>query len=104
MNARKLAKIQVDIDACQNKPNRHRDLERIALALGRTRVSRGKEPAYVSAVFKTHPITIPDHAGRDIKRGTAKGILSQLEEDVARWEQRLKDEEGYIDENSGYEN
>lgn len=104
MNARRLVKIQADIDACRKKPNRHRDLERIAFALGRTRVSRGKEPAYVSTEFRTHPITIPDHAGKDIKRGTARGILEQLEEDVVRWEQRLRDEKGYIDENSGYEN
>jgi hypothetical protein len=36
------------------------------------------------------PLSIPDHKGRDMPRGTKNSILDQLEEDLLAWEQRLE--------------
>ena len=108
MDASKLAKIKRRIEECRKRANnlRHRDLESIANALGRERSKkRTNEPTYISTVFKTNVITIPDHPGT-LKKGTALSILDQLEEDVYRFEEELEreTEQGHINENGGYEN
>lgn len=108
MNATKLARIKGWIEDCREKSKnlRHSDLERIAHALGRVRVKRGKEPTYKSTEFpRANVITIPSHAGKTLRLGTAESILDQLEEDVFRFEQRLHSElKGVIDETRGHEN
>src|SRR5262249_10196667 len=97
MTYEKLEKIKKLIADCRGKLNRHGDLERIALKLGRRRVKRGKEPTYESMAFpNANVVTIPNHAGKTVKRGTAANILNQLEEDVDRWEQRLITERGPV--------
>lgn len=108
MDAAKLAKIKRRIQECRKRANnlRHRDLESIAKALGRERSKkRTNEPTYISTLFKTNVLTIPDHSGT-LKKGTALSILDQLEEDVYRFEEELEREaqEGHIDEDGGYEN
>lgn len=97
MTDAQLEKIKGLIVDCRGKLNRHRDLERIALKLGRKLVKRGKEPTYESMVFPdANVITIPNHAGKTVKRWTAANILNQLEEDVYRWERRLSAERGPV--------
>lgn len=56
-------------------------------------MKRGKEPTYESVAFPdANMITVPDHAGKDVKRGTAANILNQCEEDVFRFEQQMEAE------------
>ena len=58
------------------------------------------------------PITIPNHAGRDIKTGTQHNILNQFEGDVFRFEETLdkgsdisdEERENENDEEEGYIN
>src|SRR5215470_7626978 len=104
MTEAKLEKIRQMILACRRKINKHRDLEQIVLALERRRVKRGKEPTYESIAFpNVNAITIPDHAGRTVKKGTAATILNQCQEDVYRFEEKLEAEKGRIqNDESGY--
>lgn len=89
----KLKNIRRMIESCRRKTNKHRNLEAIVIALKRKRVKRGKEPTYESTVFKeANVITIPDHAGKDVARGTANSILNQCEEDVFRFEEEIERE------------
>lgn len=53
-------------------------------------MKRGKEPTYASEAFpEANMITVPNHPGRDVHRGTAASILSQCEEDVFRFEEQF---------------
>ncbi len=111
MNREKLEKIKRDIAAAKRKANTYRDLERIALSLKRKLArgaqSRGKEPAFISKAFpNANPITIPNHAGKTIPKGTAHSILRQLEEDIFRFEEALHKEvnETNDTEGNGYDN
>jgi hypothetical protein len=94
MNAKKLDDIEREIESCRRKANKSRDLEKLAIALERKRFTgRGKEPTYISTAFPgAPPLTIPYHAGKDLKPGTQKNILNQLETDVLRFRQKLEDE------------
>src|SRR5688572_17410793 len=106
----KLEKIKQLIARCRRKTNTHRDLEAIVIALKRRRVKRGKEPTYESTVFlNVNVITIPDHAGKTLKKGLAANILNQCEEDVFRFEEQIEKtkqdakRKGHIqDDKSGY--
>ena len=103
MTPNKLEKIKREIAAARRRMNKHRDLEEIAISLGRKRATgdqaRGKEPTYISTVFlQLRPLSIPDHSGRDIPPGTARNILGQLEEDVVSFESQL--EKAETDSNS----
>jgi hypothetical protein len=105
MTRKKLNQIRASIAAARRRSNTFADLAGIAQALGRKRAkgaqARGKEPAFISTVFvKIAPITIPYH-GKDIKTGTAKNILNQLEDDVLRFERLLEEQRRA---GNGYEN
>lgn len=64
-----------------------RDLQSLAQKLGREKVQRGKHPMWESVVFpELRALSIPDHKGRDMPRGTKNSILDQLEEDLIAWE------------------
>jgi hypothetical protein len=114
MDQKKLAKIERLIAECRRKSNKHRDLEHIVLALERRRVKRGKEPTYESVAFpNVNMITIPDHGGKNIKRGTSHSILNQCEEDVWRFKEAFNREtrkeeitqkESIQNDDSGYTN
>jgi hypothetical protein len=70
------------------------ELVRIAKALGRIDVNRGKEPTWVNAEFpELRPLSIPMHKGRDLSPGTRDSILTQLEDDMIAWEERIFQEE-----------
>lgn len=94
MTPKKLDKIKREIAAARRKTNTFRDLASIATSLERRLAKgsevRGKEPAFISMAFPdANPITIPNHAGKTIKKGTAHNILNQLDEDVSRFEDQF---------------
>lgn len=66
------------------------DMEALAVALGRRRHERGKEPTYVRVAIPAlpPPLSIPAHA-RDLKVATARSIIDVLLNDVAIWEDYL---------------
>ncbi len=106
MTLKQLARIKELIRACRRGAGnlRHRDLASIATALGRRRSKqRTTEPTFESTVFDTNVITIPDHS-KGMKKWTALSILDQLEEDVLRWEARMKREQKGRASGNGYEN
>jgi hypothetical protein len=94
MDGRKLAKIRRQIESLQKRPVdiRPRELIRLATALGRKEVNRGKEPTYESTELDTPVVAIPKHGGATLSPGTARNILDQLELDVFLWQQRLDDQ------------
>jgi hypothetical protein len=60
---------------------RHKDLKRLAEALGRTRdTQRGKEPTFVNKERKWTPLSIPAH--RTLAKGTVHSILDHFEDDL----------------------
>jgi hypothetical protein len=75
-------------------PQRGGDVASLAERLGRKRVNRGKEPTFESA-FDIPPITIPMHGSKNLKRGTQRSILIQLEDDFIAWEQKFDYDECY---------
>jgi len=107
MDAAKIKKIRRRINDLRQKGNnvRHRDLEGIAVALGRKRSkTRTTEPTYVSEVFDTNVITIPDHSGT-LKKWTAMSILDQLEADLSLFEEESeRKENSTINATEGYSN
>lgn len=94
MDVKKLAKIKKTIEDCRGKlfNIRPRDLKKIATALGRQEVDRGKEPTYESQELDTNVITIPQHGARTVAPGTARNILDQLENDVFLFEEQLEEQ------------
>ena len=68
-------------------------LESIALALGRKRAKRGKEPTYESTLLGNVPVlTIPNHGARTVSPGVAKNVLGQLDQDVFWLEQKINEQ------------
>jgi hypothetical protein len=73
---------------------RSQELVSFAIALGRERSSRGKEPTFVSRLLPySRPITIPNHPG-SLKKFTAGSILDAFEQDLLTLEERLSTEKG----------
>lgn len=93
MDARKLARIRGEIEAARRKPQSQDDLIRLAERLGRTRSKRGKEPTWVTDLPDLFPLSIPYAKGGDLKPGTKKSILNQLEGDVLAWDEILQERE-----------
>ena len=84
MNREKLKKLREEIDKLRRRGGiKPRELETLAMALGRKRSPRGKEPAWVSEVAGCYPFTIPNHP-TDLNKFTARRILNQLEADIDR--------------------
>jgi hypothetical protein len=107
MDAGKLEKIRREINAARRKAVTARDLLRIASALGRSEFTgRGKEPTFVSKPFPlARPISIPKHGNKNLKPGTKKNILNDLENDWLRHKEQLdKKRESDITESNEYEN
>lgn len=91
MDSNKLRKLRDDLHALRRAQPKARDLQSLAQRLGRARTQRGKHPMWESEPFpELRPLSIPDHKGRDMPRGTKNSILDQLEEDLLAWEQRLE--------------
>lgn len=93
MNREKLFKIRKEIEKVRRQGGvRASDLQRIARLVGRRLATRGKEPNWVSdSLPSSRPISIPDHGGRDMRRGTVRSILNDLEGDVDSLEALLED-------------
>jgi hypothetical protein len=94
MDRQKLKRIRKDLDKLWNRTaNIHsEELERAAMALGRSLFRRGKEPNYVSDILPNRPpISIPHHGSRALSRFTAESILNDLEDDFSALEEILKE-------------
>ena len=75
---------------------RSRELERLAVQLGRRRHKSGKESTWISEILPgARPLSIPSHPG-DLNRFTARTILDHLESDLDVIEGRLH--EGGVDD------
>jgi hypothetical protein len=94
MDRRKLESLRRQVRSLRRSQPKARDLEALAVRLGRKTVNRGKEPTYESKkFFHLRPLSIPHHKGRDLPTGTKNSILSQLEEDIDAWEETLSQKE-----------
>jgi hypothetical protein len=93
MNKSKLRKLRRQLEALRTRPGNIRSVElaRLANALGRKRVDRGKEPTFVSELLpQSRPLSIPHHS-KALKQGTARNILDQLEKDIDDLEELVLD-------------
>jgi hypothetical protein len=101
MNRKRLNKFKRQLHQLRRSSARASDVEALAFKLGRKKREgkRSKEPTWLSTEFDNlPPLSIPHHGGRDLPIGTKNSILSQLEDDIAEWEQRLDVEDGDPDE------
>ena len=78
----------------KSSPQKGSGVASLAERLGRKRVNRGKEPSFESE-FDIPVLTIPMHGSKDLKRGTQRNILMQLEDDFIAWEQKFDYDERY---------
>jgi hypothetical protein len=92
MDRRKLEKLRFEFEAMKGSPQKGSDIASLAQRLGRKRVNRGKEPSFESD-FDIPVLTIPMHGSKDLKRGTQKNILMQLEDDFIAWEQKFDNDD-----------
>jgi hypothetical protein len=97
MNRKRLNKLKRQLFQLRRTSVRAADVEALAIELGRMKRKgkRSKEPTWVSTEFgNLFPLAIPHHGSRDLTIGTKNSILSQLELDIAEWEQRLYEKDG----------
>lgn len=92
MDRRKLDKLRAEFEAMRGSPQKGGDVASLAERLGRKRVKRGKEPSFESD-FDIPVLTIPLHGSKDLKRGTLRSILMQLEDDFIAWETKFERDE-----------
>ena len=91
MNRRKLRQLRKRLQALRARARNieSRELEKLARAIGRKRVGRGKEPTFISTLLpQSRPLSIPHHSAT-LKIGTASNILDQLEKDLDDLEELL---------------
>jgi hypothetical protein len=94
MDRKTLDKLKTELEGMKGVPQTGGDVASLAERLGRKRVNRGKEPAFESD-FDIPVLTIPMHGSRNLKTGTQRSILIQLEDDFIAWEQKLDYDERY---------
>ncbi|MCL6739880.1 hypothetical protein LZ518_01835 [Sphingomonas sp. RB56-2] len=94
MDETKLARIRDDIAAARRKPQTQGDLAGLASRLGRThrKGGKGKHQTWVTSLPGCYPLSIPAGKRRDLKPGTKKSVLDQLEGDVEAWEMMLQEQ------------
>ena len=90
MDRKTLGKLRAELEV----PQRGGDVASLAERLGRKRVNRGKEPTFESP-FDIPVLTIPMHGSKNLKKGTQRGILIQLEDDFIAWELKFDRDERY---------
>jgi hypothetical protein len=96
MDRRKLDRLRAELEGMRGVPQKPGDVANLAERLGRRREDRGKEPTWVSD-FDIPNLSIPMHSG-DLKKGTQKSILIQLEDDLIAWEERLAYDERFAEQ------
>ena len=94
MDRRRLDKLKRELAAMSSRLGsiRPSELVSIASAVGREKANRGKEPTYCSPRPGWLPLSIPDHSGRTLKKGTARNIIDRLELDLDLIEKELTPE------------
>jgi hypothetical protein len=94
MDRNEIKKLKQQLAQMRRSPQKAKDIQSLAKSLGRSLFNRGKEPTWVSDVFpNVNPLSIPNHGAKDFRPGTQKSMLNQLEEDIAAWELKLKDDD-----------
>ena len=94
MDRKTLDELRAELEAMRGVPQRPGDVANFAERLGRNRMrGRRGEPTWVSD-FDIPNLSIPIHSG-DLKKGTQKSILIQLEDDFLAWEEKLESDERY---------
>lgn len=94
MDRRKLDRVRREAESLRGSQAKARELQRLAVRLGRKKVDRGKHPMYESGAFPhLRPLSIPNHKGRDMPSGTQNNILNQLEDDLDAWDETLSKQE-----------
>lgn len=93
MTKNNLDKIKRELREMRKSPagRTAKDLQKIAVKLGRVKDPRGKEPNYVRKKDPSlsPPLSIPGHTG-DLKIGTAISIIDALLDDVDEWSTYLE--------------
>jgi hypothetical protein len=92
MDSKKLQKIRDTMGQLrQRRGIKSGELESLARMLGRVLGNRGKEPTWVSVNFPgLRPLSIPRHGKKELNRFTASNILDQLEYDLDKFEENVK--------------
>lgn len=94
MDRKRLGRIRRTLAALRRGQPKAKEFQSVAGQLGRKSVKRGKEPMHESDPFPhLRPLSIPNHKGRDMAKGTRDSILNQLEEDADAWEERIDRQE-----------
>ena len=91
MNREQIARLKRRIAKMGNRLAniRAHELESLAIALGRVKSNRGKEPTYVSELLlNSKPLSIPNHPV-GVYKFTAGKILDALEQDLFYLEENL---------------
>lgn len=93
MNREKLDKLRTRVEEFRNKGGiGSSELESLARALGRVPSKRGKEPTWINPMFPDlRPLSIPRHGSKDLNKYTAKSIIDQLELDIEKFEELIKE-------------
>jgi hypothetical protein len=100
IRCRKLRKIKKELDELRRRGGQKsaRQLEQLAIRLGRKRHPKGKEPTYFNEILpELPPLSIPGHGG-DLKSGTAKSILDQLDDDIFHLREICEEDESEEDQ------
>jgi hypothetical protein len=98
MSRRKLRKLRQRLQALRMRVGNieSREFEKLARALGRKRVERGKEPTFISTLLpQSRPLSIPHHSAT-LKKGTANNILDQLARIIHESQTRSWDSLPYV--------
>jgi hypothetical protein len=91
MTRNNLKKLAQELAEMRRSPQKAIALEGLAKKLGRRSVKRGKEPTWENDNFpELRPLAIPHHGARDLPPGTKNSILTQLEDDLIAWENKLE--------------
>lgn len=99
MTPSKLSKLRGELAAARRYPRTAREMESLAQRLGRKLANRGKEPCWISEVFpELRPVSSWGHRG-DLRIGTQRNIVDQLEDDLLAWEEYLEGQEDEVEEN-----
>jgi hypothetical protein len=94
MNRKKLNKLRLAVERLRLSSPKAFEIQKLAKQLGRRRVKRGSEPTWESQEFLTlNVLSIPDHGGKDLSPGVRNSVLTQLEDDLIAWDERLTQHE-----------
>lgn len=100
MKPKRLSKLKRELAAKSSKGSvSPREMEQLAVALGRRVVNRGKEPTWEQEVLSGRPpLAIPHHGSKDLSPGVKRIVISVLQGDIEAWESVLSIEDDEAEE------